>query len=64
MNSQILRICIAGGLSAMCLAGVLLLAVVHEPIPDLLGFMTVASTTYLFGVVTNGSGLKGKAPPE
>lgn len=57
MSSQTLRIGIAGLLSFACIVGVVLLAVLSRAIPELLQVTTLASTFYLFGVTTNGSGI-------
>lgn len=59
MNSQQLRIIIAGALTLLCAAGVILLAALSRAIPTLLEIITSGSLFYLFGVVTNGSGLGG-----
>ena len=60
MNSQSLRIGIAGLLSFACIVGVIALALFRVAIPELLQVTTLAATFYLFGVTTNGSGIPKK----
>lgn len=62
MNSQILRIVIAGALAIVSVLGVIALTALHDPVPQLLEVISTGSLFYLFGVVTNGSGLGGQKP--
>lgn len=62
MNSQILRIMIAGALAIVSLLGVIALAALHDAVPQLVEIIATGSLFYLFGVVTNGSGLGGSKP--
>ena len=57
MNSQSLRITFAFLLSFASLVGVVILAIIQVAIPELLQVISLGSTTYLFGVITNGSGI-------
>lgn len=59
INPQLLRVLIAGVLATITTVATVILAIVQTEIPDNLGIITVACITYLFGVVTNGSGLTG-----
>lgn len=61
MNAQLLRIIIAGTLALVTTIATVSLAILKTDVPDDLGIVTVACITYLFGVVTNGSGL-GRPP--
>lgn len=56
MNSQILRIVIAGVLSTVSLIGVFALALTGRDIPSLVAVLASAPLFYLFGVTTNGAG--------
>lgn len=62
MTTQQLRILIAGIIAVISLIGVILLAVLVTSVPPLLEVFATGSLFYLFGVVTNGSGLGGNKP--
>lgn len=68
MNSQLLRIIIAGALSVISLGGVILLAMTGHAIPQLLELVSSGALFYLFGVTTNGAGLgippRAEGPPK
>ena len=57
MTQQRLRLLIAGLLALVALLGVILLAVVHDPVPAELQVVLVASVGFAFGTLTNGSSL-------
>lgn len=57
MNSQTLRLGIAGLLALASIIGVCVLSILQVAIPEALSVTTIASTAYLFGVTTNGSGI-------
>lgn len=64
LNSQLLRIVLAEILAIVCLLSVFALVVLNREVPQLFEWVTVGTVTYLFGVVTNGSGVAGtKGPP-
>lgn len=64
MNSQILRIIIAGVIAIGGLTSITVLAITGSNIPALIETMATGALFYLFGVVTNGSGLGMTKPPD
>lgn len=62
VTQQRLRLILAGALAIVTTVSVVLLAVLHDNEPDTLRFVLIAALGFLFGTLTNGSGIG--TPPQ